>query len=304
MTKTVEELIEEAAVRVVRERDENCNAAFASVYNNGYMYVTPNGGCHYNLGNSGNPRGGSRVAVVSSLQRPNYRKLIPIEAQIVWLNYLFNESIYSEYFFSKDPKKALEDTWVAISADAPSNLMASGLVSTRHLWEKRECVVLFHALREAGVNPDIAFVISVGNKVLGGGYPTTQDRAMVSMRPKVEGHMPFTPQQFSLRCLKNFLDRTPPRLNKPYSETCSYSGLDYMFLTTGAHNTTPLYTYLESNYRYGAQPTGSDMFNIFINVVKGVHTDPQKVKYDPLDLFVEKFSKDICPQLEEEVKKL
>lgn len=292
--------IKAAADKLNKKRIATSTAAFCALYPSGKTEDAASNPCHYKLGSFSV---GSEC-VISFLQESGSRSLLSEKSQEQWLEYLLQHSPYSSFFITKDAKEALDQEWVAISSDAPSNLLASALVCTRHLWEKYGCIQIYSSLIEndPSLNKNLAFLVATGNR-----YVTVDTGCQVSHHFKTEGHMPFAPNTFCLKDVESFISHKPVNPNPPYKEAVDYTGLDRLFVRNHTDkNRLPnalrryFYDYIEEHYIYGEPPKDDDKLNIFKSVKSKIFSIGG-TKYDTLSNFTNNITP-ILKKLEQTLK--
>lgn len=299
MTEVIEEVIHKGAEALLKNRSITSTAAFVIMDGEGGIIKhSYSGACHAGLCLA---NGGS-VCVISSLQYPDRRKKYPEGFEERWLDYLMNRSPFSDYFIEKDAKAAIEKSYVVVTSEAPSNLMAAALVCTRHLWEKPYSIYGFNKLLRFNCQEDMAFLFSIASKFstksIGANsspdlyYPngTNEPRELVWSPTTVcgQGHKPLTPYSMYMAGVKAFLDKTPFHKNANYSKNTNYSGLDKAW-TPGARDKKygEFHGIINREYRYGELKMEYPL-NIFASALEHKEDD---IQYDPADLAAEKLAK-------------
>lgn len=237
------------------------------------IHVSPNQACHAGLSNNydGNKEKGS-IAVVSGLMKPS-NGVVDEEEAHYFLDWLLNRSVYAPTFITKSADEALYTKTIISSSFHPSNLMAGGLVASRHLWEHAQLGRVFVDLAKAGVNEDLAFYLS---HLFSGRFDRGGNCSFGTVH---NGHCPMDPGVMGKAELKNYLEHKPQRLNKTYHENYVYHGYDAMF---GESRRNGYYTELHKKFPYqGGVDKVAEAANPFAAAKKA---DPAKAacSYDDL----------------------
>lgn len=190
-------------------------------------------------------------------------------------HWLLNDSAWSSVFISKNAKKALKRGYVVGDGKAPSNLLVSGMVAKRHLWEYPTVVRVAHDLREQGVNGDLAYLMGLLCFV----SVSARDLPMeLNIAGYKTGHCPLDVHQYGLKCMKNFINHAPTYVKESFKEEANYTGYGTMF-SGGGNNFRN--TVMELFLKAGVKVAESNHSSPFAKVAqpqarKGYTTDYQE----------------------------
>lgn len=182
---------------------------------------------------------------VSGLQRGQSVN-VPPELRLRFIDYLINISPFAPFFMSSDPRQVIKDGCFIGYASAPSNVLMSGLIATRTLWEFHIMVYVWAALVDAGVDPNIAYVVAMASEASttdwknghraastylykGGGKEHIE--VYLGGQSEKMGHYPFQPAEFSIKSLKNYCEGKFINVNEPYNVNDNYYGTSKLFQT-------------------------------------------------------------------------
>ncbi len=200
------------------------------------------------------------------------------EESIAYYDYLMNRSPMQDAFASKDAAECLEKGCVVMSVHCPSNLMMCGMFAARHQWEKPIHIKTFLAMRDAGVQENLAFFLT---QCLS--FQTDEENILLHMGTYSSGHQTFHPSGFRLSDVRNFIRGEPQKPNSSYQISTSYTGIDALFVKPGSwDNDSPkgVSHFIRTNYIPGG--VDSTKNNPFYKAVvkKG------KPTYEPFDVCI------------------
>lgn len=220
------------------------------------------------------------------------------DQKLEYYDYLMHRSPMREGFISKDPEKVLQDKYCIMSVDCPSNIMMCAMFAARHLWEKPMYAQVFFSLREGGVEEHLAFIMSQLVQ-----FKLDNKTPIVSVTPKVTGHMTFHLRYFTTKDIKNYVDNTPPRVNPgSFADNIVYTGVDRLFTVgpTMSNNVTAkdgMCEFIKKNYHvHGLDSTRNNPF------FKAVKKPKDDLEYEPYDQCIRNLIT-LAPILEQEMRK-
>lgn len=249
--------VEETAISFFEECREktNHNGMFCVLSKDGdVLYRQFKGQCHAGLNFSIYTKVGKRFSVATlghhmkDWNRPNYdgivMQLIEDDTAVrAYYDWLINRCIFSGWFLTPTSVDfALEHGFI-ISCEAPSNVLAWLCMATRWPRENYRAVRLWHTLSTVyGLHEDLAYVVAFSSYEENGFKYIKSNEKHHSIEPEEElqrrtqltsgfsGHHNLHPL-LTMAGVKNFIDRKPHNLNKPYSTTTVYVGVDNLFVS-------------------------------------------------------------------------
>lgn len=161
------------------------------------------------------------VAVISGFQEPNYGFEswgIPEDQQIRFSEWMIKESPWAHCFLNPNGKDVVENNWL-LSADTPSNMLASACMGTRLISEFPARFKVWNRLVELGLDGTRAYVASQNSMATGDKKDTFPVQVNV-----LSGHNPFHGYWYR-SYYESFLYGKPQGdQGKPYKECLKYSG--------------------------------------------------------------------------------
>lgn len=202
------------------------NVAFVSIQGDKGVDIKESTACHAGIGSASPTRIGKAQYIVSRVM--NDQGSVKYEEQLAYLDYLLNRSPMSRVFEQRDAEWCLEHRYIICRVDQPSNLVAAGLISSRRLSEMSRVATSFYKLTQAGCPEWLAFPLSQ--------YFHFSD-GYVSRNMSEASHYAFSFSNAVAQDLLAWMNDSPKQLNRPYSESREYTGVNRMFISGGKGST-------------------------------------------------------------------
>ncbi len=149
-----------------------------------------------------------------------YPTELKLATQKAWLSYILLDSPYSSIFAEKNIHAGLKRGYYIYNTEVDGNLLAAGSVAVRMLSESPKIPLAFEKFINAGMKPDIAFIIA---------HMTTVDDGQISIREySEEGHVAVVPTFMGDEEMINFFEVNFYE-HGTYSIKHSYRGLNNMW---------------------------------------------------------------------------
>ncbi len=187
------------------------------------------------------PRGAKPLAIFSGFQRDNSSSKDKKALGEFWFNYQKNHPVWGKGVLNTDFEDVWENGWV-FDTKHPRNVLCSAIFATRWPTEHpNQCRAMLRYV-QAGMQPDIAFVLStISHADVGSGEISFYHRS---------GHMPCrdgAPRDFAER----FVKYQTKNVGDNYIDSPGYSGIDLVFSNQDDYNgkgkSSPLYSLVEDS---------------------------------------------------------
>lgn len=122
------------------------------------------GPCHGFIRNNGNK---ASEAIITLIDRTAHegeyggnQRDLGEEAVLAYYDWLFNRSPYAYIFLYKSAAHCWSRKTAVYRVDVPANMLQGALISTRNTWEHPDRIRVWHSLSKAGVEENLAFLLS------------------------------------------------------------------------------------------------------------------------------------------------
>ena len=161
---------------------------------------------------------------------------------IKYYDWLFNVSPYSSVFITKSGEEAVKSKWMVINCEVPSNLMMSALQASRIPWEYHSTMWVLNDLTEAGVEPNLAFLI--GMHMRGGEFR----KGSADWSAGESEHRCLDVGKLDEKAIKAFINSAPVNCNDLYSKETEYAIPHRVNSLWGSGGAGTLKGYILNNY--------------------------------------------------------
>lgn len=169
---------------------------------------------------------GKEYLVISSCQE--IMEEITEREALPYINWLINDSPYSEAFLTKDALDCIKNSFV-LRTDIPNNLLVGALIATRYVSESpgpADRITVWNKFVDMGMPPNIAFLFCHLFKM--------NDKGVTSFQAMSDGHSALT-VNVDWDYIVNFVNGIKKYPGENYNNTFSYTGVSTLWGKRGEY---------------------------------------------------------------------
>jgi len=166
-----------------------------------------------------------------------HQNVLTKEQGIMWLDYLANDSAYSNAFISKDANRMWKERIAYFHLDQPSNYVVGAMVLVRQAWEYRRIVHNFLFLSEQMTDISRDFLLYLAHAV----EIDIKMRSLI-VNPLMTGHVALYTSGMTLRDIQNLVNRKEIQTSGLLSSGSSYTGIFELWRSSNRPNELASYT--------------------------------------------------------------